>query len=102
MKNRVLMLSVAALAIGMAGTAWADGDAAAGEALAKKCAACHGADGKGKKDNPNIVGLSTADFIKDMHDFASGKRESKAMGATSKKLSEDDIENLAAYYASLK
>lgn len=102
MKSSFVLIAMTAFALAAAGPAYADGDAAAGQALAKKCAACHGADGKGKKDNPAIAGMDAAQFIQDMNDFKSGKKESKAMKRTAGKLSEDDIENLAAYFSSLK
>ena len=102
MKTGILTIAAAALVIGMSGTALADGDAAAGKALAKKCAACHGANGEGKKKNPPLAGMESATFIKAMQDYASGARNNKTMVRTAKKLSDADVANLAAYYASLK
>lgn len=102
MKTGILTIAAAAFIIGMSGPALADGDAAAGKAKAKTCAACHGAKGEGKKSNPAIAGMEPAKFIKAMQDYASGARDNKTMARTAKKLSEDDIENLAAYFASLK
>jgi len=101
MKTRWLVIAATALALGIAGSANAAGDAAAGKAKAKSCAGCHGADGKGKKDNPSLVKLSEAKFAQAMQDYKSGKRKHKTMNALSKKLSGGDIANLAAYYASL-
>ena len=101
MKTRWLVIAATALALGIAGSANAAGDAAAGKAKAKSCAGCHGADGKGKKDNPSVVGMSEAKFAQAMQDYKSGKRKHKTMNALSKKLSSGDIANLAAYYASL-
>jgi cytochrome c553 len=101
MKSSYVLIAATALALAAAGPAYS-GDAAAGEALAKKCTACHGADGKGKKDNPPIAGMAEAQFIQDMNDFKSGKKESKSMQRTTKKLSDEDIANLAAYFGSLK
>lgn len=46
MKSSLVLIAATAFALAAAGPAYA-GDAAAGEGLAKKCAACHGADGKG-------------------------------------------------------
>lgn len=102
MKTGFLIVAVAALAMGLAGAAQAAGDVAAGKAKAKSCAACHGADGKGKKKNPPIAGMPTADFVKAMQDYSSGARDNKTMARTAKKLSDADVANLAAYYASLK
>lgn len=102
MKREWLLAAVAVVALSLAGPAYAAGDVAAGEAKSKSCAACHGADGKGKQDNPPIAGLPEADFVKDMDDYKSGAKEHKLMNGLAKKLSDEDIANLAAYYASLK
>ncbi len=102
MKTVMMMVAAAGLALGMAGSAMAAGDVAAGEAKAKACAGCHGANGEGKKDNPKIAGMATADFIKAMNDYSSGARDNKSMARIAKKLSDGDVANLAAYYASLK
>jgi cytochrome c553 len=48
-----------------------------------------------------VVGISEAKFIQAMEDYKSGKRKHKTMNSLSKKLSDGDIANLAAYYASL-
>lgn len=80
------------------------GDATAGQAKAEECATCHGDDGKGDgKDNPPIAGMAEADFVKAMKDYQSGARtKNKAMIKTSSKLNDEDIANLAAYFATLK
>lgn len=102
MKSGILVVAAAVLTAALAGPAFADGDADAGKKKAKACAACHGANGEGKGDNPALAGMDSAKFVTAMNEFKSGKRESKKMQGPVKKLSEDDIENLAAYYASLK
>lgn len=102
MKTSMLMIAAAALVFGMSGSAMAAGDVEAGKAKAKSCAGCHGANGEGKKKNPPLAGMATADFTKAMQDYKSGARDNKTMVRTAKKLSDDDVANLAAYYASLK
>ena len=102
MKTSALIVSAIALAFVAAGPAQADGDSDAGMKLAKKCAACHGKEGEGKKDNPKIAGIEESAFIQAMTDYKSGAKENKAMNGASKKLSDEDIANLAAYYSSLK
>jgi len=101
MKTRWLVIAAAALALGLAGSANAAGDAAAGKAKAKSCAGCHGANGKGKGNNPSVAGMSEAKFVKAMQDYKSGAKKHKTMNALSKNLSSKDMANLAAYYASL-
>jgi len=101
MKVGWLVIAATALALGVAGSANAAGDVAAGKAKAKSCAGCHAPNGKGTKNGPSLVNLSAAKFTQAMQDYKSGKRQHKSMSAQAKKLSDGDIANLAAYYASL-
>ncbi|MFQ5773634.1 MAG: c-type cytochrome [Kiloniellaceae bacterium] len=101
MNKKWLVIVAACAALGMAATAQAGGDAAAGKAKAKSCVGCHGKDGKGKRDNPPLAGKDAGELAKAMHEFKSGTRKNKMMNRLMKKLSEEDIANLAAYYASL-
>jgi cytochrome c553 len=100
-KMPMLMLLCGSLL--MAGTAIAGGNAHAGKAKADDaCADCHGADGKGDADNPKLAGMSAQKFIKDMKEYKAGERpKSKKMTKAAKKLSDEDIADLAAYYAGL-
>lgn len=102
MKTSALIVSAIALAFVAAGPAQAGGDAAAGQTLSKKCAACHGKEGEGKKDNPKLAGMEEDAFVQAMADYKSGKKENKSMNRTAKKLSDEDVANLAAFYHSLK
>ena len=102
MKRVLMMIAAAALVLGAVSTVQAAGDVDAGKAKAKKCASCHGADGMGKGDNPAIAGKDAAEFVKMMSDYKSGIKENKMMKMATKKLSDEDIENLAAYFGSLK
>ncbi len=96
-------LALAALALASNGTAQAAGDAAAGKAKSAICAACHGADGIAIAPMyPNLKGQQAAYLVKQLKDFRSGTRNDPVMSAQAKPLSDQDIENLAAYYASLK
>lgn len=95
------MAFAACLMLGLAGPAGA-ADMAAGEKLAAKCGGCHGKMGEGKKDNPKIAGMDAAAHVKALQDYKSGSRDHKAMKRAVAKLSDDDMANIAAYYASLK
>jgi cytochrome c553 len=77
-------------------------DAAAGKAKAGSCAGCHGANGEGKAPNPPLAGMDQAKFVTAMKDYKSGKRPHAAMKMFAAPLSDDDMANLAAHYASLK
>ena len=84
------------------GVAQAGGDPAAGKAKAAACAACHGAKGEGVKPNPPLAGLPEGRFVEAMKDYKSGKRPNPVMKSFAAPLGDQDIANLAAYYASLK
>jgi len=100
--KRMLLTSAALALLSMFGIAQAGGDAAAGKAKAGACAGCHGASGEGNKPNPPLAGLPEAKFVQAMKDYKSGKRANPVMKSFAGPLSDQDFENLAAYYASLK
>ena len=100
-KRTLLSAGVVAL-LGIAGAAWADGDVEAGKAKAGTCAACHGANGEGTVSSPPIAGMKKDKFEKEMKAYKSGKRDNAMMKSLASGMSEKDIDNLAAYYASLK
>jgi cytochrome c553 len=87
---------------GAVGVAQAAGDAAAGKAKATTCAGCHGASGEGKAPNPALAGMAEDKFVQALKDYKSGKLNKPIMKTFAGQLSEKDMENLAAYYASLK
>jgi cytochrome c553 len=99
MKKIILGLTVSlALSSGVA----IAGDAAAGKDKSAMCAACHGAAGVSPMDAyPNLAGQKAAYLAKQLHAFRDGTRENMMMGPVAKGLSDEDIENLAAYYSSL-
>lgn len=78
-------------------------DIAAGKTKAAACAGCHGASGISAMDLwPNLAGQKIGYIKKQLQDFQSGVRKDPIMAGISKPLSGTDIENLAAYYNSLK
>lgn len=78
------------------------GDAAAGKAKSVPCAGCHGPDGKSVNPLwPNLAGQHAEYLAKQLRDFRDGKRADPLMTPMVVGLSEEDIDNLAAYYASL-
>jgi len=101
MKPTLLTLVIVAL-LGMFGAAQAGGNAGAGKAKAGSCAGCHGANGEGKAPNPALAGMKEDKFIQAMKDYKSGKRANPAMKMFAGQLNDQDTENVAAYYASLK
>jgi cytochrome c553 len=78
------------------------GDVAAGKTKSDACTDCHGDNGKGDKDSPSIAGMSEAEFTKAMKEYqAETRTKSKKMIKSAKKVSDEDIADLAAYYATL-
>ena len=78
------------------------GDAHAGAAKAKEvCASCHGMDGNSAQPDYPKLGGQHADFLaKALRDYKSGQRKNAIMQGFAAGLSRQDIDNLAAYYAS--
>ncbi|MHA6999463.1 c-type cytochrome [Aeromonas schubertii] len=78
-------------------------DAEAGKAKAVVCAACHGVEGKAMIPGyPHLAGQSAQYTAKQLKAFRDGQRQDSVMAPMAKPLSDADIENLAAWYASLK
>jgi cytochrome c553 len=97
-----MLLSAGAIFLLAIGSAQAAGNVADGKAKSATCAACHGANGQGVAPNPALAGKSEAELLQKLQDFKSGKINNAVMKAMAAGLSEQDMENLAAYYASLK
>ena len=101
MKHRQLWLS-ALLAFGVILPAPA-ADIAAGKAKALfDCADCHGATGISVVENfPNLAGQKELYLANQLKAFRAGTRKSDEMNYIAKQLSDADIANVAAYFASL-
>lgn len=96
-----LMAAAAALALLSAPT-FAAGNADAGKAKSAVCAACHGAEGISAMDiYPNLAGQKEAYLATQLQHFRDGERNNPIMAPMAKPLSDEDIADLAAYYASL-
>jgi cytochrome c553 len=84
--------------------AHAAGDAAAGKTkAAAMCQVCHGLDGIAKlPDAPNLAGQQEIYLVRSLTAYKTGERQNPQMSVVAPTLSEEDIANLAAYYASIK
>jgi len=86
---------------GVTSGAQAAGNAAAGKDQSTICAGCHGDKGQGMGPYPALAGKPEAGLVKALKDFRSGKTTSLMHGLAAS-LSDQGIDDLAAYYASLK
>lgn len=99
--NKVLVSLL--LTLGLTGVAQAAGDAEAGEGKVAVCGACHGADGNSPAPNfPKLAGQGERYLLKQLHDIKSGNRQVVEMTGMLDNLSDQDMADIAAYFASQK
>ena len=78
-------------------------DIAAGKARAAICAACHGTAGISPNDLwPNLAGQKKTYLVRQIKAFRDGDRVDPMMAPMVRSLTDTDVENIAAYYSSLK
>lgn len=71
-----------------------------GKEKAAVCEACHGLDGKSVLPAyPNLAGQHESYLIKALSDYRAGRRSDAIMGSFAANLSNQDIEDLAAWYS---
>tara|TARA_B110000240_G_scaffold25944_1_gene26674 strand:- start:222 stop:785 length:564 start_codon:yes stop_codon:yes gene_type:complete len=79
----------------------AQGDAGAGQAKSALCGSCHGVDGNSPLAmNPKLAGQSARYMVKQLQDFKSGARAGAIMASMVLSLSDQDMEDIAAWYSS--
>ena len=100
MLTKKLLIAMMFILLLAAGGVQAGGDAARGAELATDCADCHGADGHGDEDMPALAGMDAAEHAQKLADYKSGALEGE-MADYVGDLSEQDMADLAAYYATL-
>ena len=82
---------------------WAKGNVMAGQQKSQVCQACHGSDGNGTDPSyPNLAGQHASYLRQSLRDYRSGARTNPVMASFAKTLGDQDIEDLAAFYASMK
>jgi cytochrome c553 len=98
--HRFLLLALMPL-FGYAASAQAN-DPVAGKEKAKACAVCHGPMGIATNPGaPHLAGQPAIYLIEQMNDFRSGRRKNPVMSVIAKPLSDQDISDISAWYASL-
>ncbi len=89
-------LALPAFAVGV------KGNVAAGQEKSKTCAACHGPTGNESLDDtyPKLAGQHPEYLAKALHDYKSGARANALMAGFVAALSDEDINDLSAFYGS--
>jgi cytochrome c553 len=105
MRRRFVLYALFGLALGLAVTASVPthaADVAAGKAKAEICAGCHGDNGISQtENNPSLAGQQDQFIQWQLVFFRSGSRKNEQMQPIVEQLSNEDIRNLGAYFATL-
>lgn len=80
---------------------FAGGDIGRGGTLALNCTMCHGARGVSSSDVPNLAGQYAEVTFKQLLDYKNGHRRHALMEGLAQRLSDQDMRDLAAFYAQL-
>ena len=96
------MIALALLPLA-ASAAAAAGDVAAGRRKALQCQTCHGLDGLSKlPEAPHLAGQPEQYLVKSLNEYRSGARKNEMMSLVAPALSDQDVADLAAYYAAIE
>ena len=96
------IIAIIVLGAGLASPA-AGADPAAGRAQARACAACHGADGISRMPGtPHLAGQPAEYLAAQLRAFRGGSRAHEVMRVVAGPLSDAEIDDLAAWYASIE
>jgi len=80
----------------------ATGNIENGKQKAATCFACHGADGNSVDPQyPRLAGQYDAYLVQVLHEYKDGQRNNAIMKGMDATLSDQDIEDISAYFSSL-
>jgi len=97
----IKFVSIATALLLAAGLVQAAGDTAAGKEKSATCAGCHGADGNSVNPVwPSLAGQHPGYLEKQLKNFQAGQRNDATMAPMAAALSEQDMQDVAAYFAS--
>jgi cytochrome c553 len=101
---KAFRIALATVAFAVTSVAYAEGDAAKGQAIAGQiCAACHMPDGNSIiPQNPKLAGQHAEYISKQLASFKSGERKNAIMMGMASGLSPEDMQNVGAWFASQK
>ena len=74
----------------------------AGRDLAASCAMCHGTNGRSAGGNEPLAGMAKADLVRKFNEFRSGAKPATIMHQISKGYTDQQIDQVAAYFAAQK
>ena len=77
-------------------------DSSAVRGMAATCTHCHGTDGRSVGMTPSLAGADKAYMAQQMKDFKSGKRPGTIMHQLAKGYTDEQIEQIAAYFEAQK
>lgn len=105
MRTRMLAIALACAAGAVSLAAQADGNAAKGKVKAYTCVGCHGVANYTNTYPtyrvPQLAGQHAAYIVMALKEYKSGERAHKTMHAQASSLSEQDMQDIAAYFESL-
>jgi cytochrome c553 len=70
--------------------------------LAASCAMCHGTNGRSAGGNEPLAGMAKADLVRKFNEFRSGAKPATIMHQISKGYTDQQIDQVAAYFAAQK
>ena len=98
--NKLVTLTLSLALAGLSGQALAAGDPAAGQTKTATCVACHGADGNSTDPQfPRLAGQYGDYLEQSLRAYKDGSRQNAIMSGFAAGLSDQDIRDLAAFYA---
>jgi cytochrome c553 len=102
MTVRVALPFLLAAAVALPVVARAEGSAAAGKKKAMVCFACHGANGNSTDPQyPRLAGQYPGYIVQALREYKDGQRKNPIMRGFASQLTEQDREDIAAYFHSL-
>ncbi|HIG65220.1 MAG TPA: cytochrome c4 [Methyloprofundus sp.] len=100
MKKSLIAVSISFTLLNMPGVAQAVGDIGAGQVKSGSCASCHGADGNSMMPLfPKLAEQNEDYLVKQLEAFKDGSRSDTTMNSMVVGLSEQDMQDIAAFYA---
>ena len=100
MKKSLIAVSISFVFLNMPGMALAAGDINAGQAKSATCNSCHGEQGNSSMPLfPKLAAQNEGYLIQQMQAFKDGSRSDATMGAMVSGLSDQDMQDIAAFYS---